>query len=158
MKAVFKTNENALSNSDDLQFTAIIWDELAQELNRPPKNIYDHWLFFIQPLLIRYEACVLEVDFKIPLLEYCNKSNIQYPQNADWKKISSSPEFFGTTSHYLSAVYRNIRENTKAFYKLGEKEVTTKVMLERQKTLRTKKQNKGEKDILDYYENAIKKN
>ena len=158
MKAVFKTNENALSNSDDLQFTAIIWDELAQELNRPPKNIYDHWLFFVQPLLIRYDAGVLEVDFKIPLLEYCNKSNIQYPQNADWKKISSSPEFFGTTSHYLSAVYRNIRENTKAFYKLGEKEVTTKVMLERQKTLRTKKQNKGEKDILDYYENAIKKN
>ena len=124
------------------------------------KYVYYHWVYIIQPLLTRYEAGVLEVDFKIPLLEYCIRYNIQYPQNADWKKISSSPEFFGTTSHYLSYVYRSIRGNTKRAYKLGEKEVTTKVMLERLKTQTTMKPrtNKGEKDILDYYENAIKKN
>jgi len=160
MKAVFKTNRNALSNSDDVTESAIIWDELAQELNRPPKIVHQHWLYIIQPLLTRYEAGVLEVDFKIPLLEYCIKSDIQYPQNADWKKISSSPEFFGTTSHYLGYVYNNIRTSTKRAYKLGEKEVTTKVMLERLKTQTTMKPrtNKGEKDILDYYENVIKKN
>ena len=133
MKAVFKTNKNALSNSDDVTETAIIWDELAQELNRPPKCVHRHWLDIIQPLFTRYEAGVLDVDFKIPLLEYCIKYDIQYPQNADWKKISSRPEFFGTTSLYLSNVYRHIRDSTKAYYKLGGKEVTTKVMLERQK-------------------------
>ena len=31
----------------------------------------------------------------VPLLEYCIKSDIQYPQNAYWKKISSGPEFLG---------------------------------------------------------------
>jgi len=159
MKAVFKTNKKALSNSDDLTVTAIIWDELAQELNRPPKYIYDHWQKFIQPLLTRYEAGVLEVDFKIPLLEYCIKSDIQYPQNANWKKISSSPEFLGTTSHYLKVIYATIRRQTKAFYKLSDKDVTTKVMLEYKKTVRTRKPptHKGEKDMLDYYENYIKR-
>jgi len=160
MKAVFKTNKNALFNSDDVTVRAIILDEIAQELNRPPKVVYHHWLHVIQPLLTRYEAGVLEVDFKIPLLEYCIKSDIQYPQNADWKKISSSPEFFGTTSHYLCNVYRMIRNDTQKIYKLGQKEVTTKVMLERLKTQTTRKPrtNKGEEDILDYYENVIKKN
>jgi len=160
MKAVFKTNKNALFNSDDVTVRAIILDEIAQELNRPPKVVYHHWLHVIQPLLTRYEAGVLEVDFKIPLLEYCIKSDIQYPQNADWKKISSSPEFFGTTSHYLSYVYNMIRNDTQKIYKLGQKEVTTKVMLERLKTQTTRKPrtNKGEEDILDYYENVIKKN
>jgi len=159
MKDVFKTNKNALSNSDDVTERAIIWDELAQELNRPPKYVYRHWLDIIRPLLTRYEAGVLDVDFKIPLLEYCIKYDIQYPQNADWKKISSRPEFFGTTSLYLSNVYRHIRDSTKAYYKLGGKEVTTKVMLEYQKNVNSKpRRNKGEKDILDYYENSIKKN
>ena len=65
MKAVFKTNKNALSNSDDIKESAIIWDELPHELNRPPKYVKAHWLFFIQPLLTRYEAGVLEVDFEI---------------------------------------------------------------------------------------------
>jgi len=157
IKAVFETNKNALSNSDDVQFTAIIWDELAQELNRPPKILHEHWLNCIQPLLTRYEAGVLEVNFKIPLLEYCMRSDIQYPQNADWKKISRSPEFFGTTSNYLSCIYGSIRNDTKRAYKLGGEEVTTKVMLERQKTLRICKP-RTNKDILDYYENAIKKN
>jgi len=159
MKAVFKTNKNALSNSDDVTETAIIWDELAQELDRRPKYVHYHWQFFIQPLLTRYEAGVLDVDFKILLLEYCMKYDIQYPQNADWKEISRSPEFFGTTPYYLSHVYSRIRDNTKAFYKLGVKEVTTKVMLEYRKNVKSKPwKNKREKDILDYYENAIKKN
>jgi len=159
---VFQTNKSALSNSDDLTQIAIIWDELAQELNRPPKNVHDHWLTLIKPILTRHEAGVLEADFKIPLLEYCLKLDIQYAQNADWKKISRSPEFFGTTSSYLSCLYNSIRSNTKRklAYELDEKEVTTKVMLERLKTQTTLKlrTNKREKEILDYYENAIKKN
>ena len=160
MKVVFKTKKNALSNSDDLKETAIIWDELAQDLNRPPRIVNHHWLDFILPLLTRYEAGFLKVDFKIWLLEYCIRYDIQYPQNAEWKKISSSPEFFGTTSNYLCYVYMIIRGNTKRAYKLGEKEVTTKVMLERLKTQTTRnpRTNKGEEDILDYYENVIKKN
>ena len=162
LKAVFQTNKSALSNSDDLTQIAIIWDELAQELNRPPKNVHDHWLTLIKPILTRHEAGVLEADFKIPLLEYCLKLDIQYAQNADWKKISRSPEFFGTTSSYLSCLYNSIRSNTKRklAYELDEKEVTTKVMLERLKTQTTLKlrTNKREKEILDYYENAIKKN
>ena len=157
MKAVFKTNKKSLYNSDDVTTTAIIWDELAQELNRPAKHVYYHWLFFIQPLLTRYEAGVLDVDFKIPLLEYCVKSDIQYPQSANWKNISRSPEFFGTTPCYLSFTYGCIRRHTKYAYKLDDKEVTTKVMLERQKSLRSMKPRKN-KDILDYYENIIKKN
>ena len=159
MKAVFKTNKKSLYNSDDVTTSAIIWDELAQELNRPAKHVYYHWLFFIQPLLTRHEAGVLDVDFKIPLLEYCVKSDIQYPQSANWKNISKSPEFFGTTPCYLSFTYGYIRRNTKAAYKLDDKEVTTKVMLERLKSLRSmKRKNKSEEDILDYYENVIKKN
>jgi len=160
IETVFHKNKNALANTDDpLYGTANIWNELAQDLNRPPKNVIDHWLFLLQPLLTRYEAGVLEVDFKIPLLEYCIENDIQYPQNANWKEISRCPQFYGTTPLYLSYIYKNTRQNTKKSNKIRDNSITTVMMLEYQTSTRQKKRNnKEETDILDYYKNAIKKN
>jgi len=160
IKTVFQKNKNALANTDDpLYGTANIWNELAQDLNRPPKNVIDHWLFILQPLLTRYEAGVLEVDFKIPLLEYCIENDIQYPQNANWKEISRCPQFYGTTPLYLSYIYKNIRQNTKTSNKIRDNSITTVMMLEYQtSTGQKKRNNKEENDILDCYKNAIKKN
>ena len=120
----------------------------------------------VQPFLRRYEAGVLDVDLRIPLLEYCIMNDIKYPQNANWLKISKEPKFVGTTPYYLSLIYKSIRINAKGSIYEGraDHEITTKAMLEYQKTRRAmskpgdKTQSQiWEKEVLDYYENVIKK-
>ena len=120
----------------------------------------------VQPFLRRYEAGVLDVDLRIPLLEYCIMNDIKYPQNANWLEISKEPEFVGTTPYYLSQTYNRVRTHAKnSIYKdRADHEVTTKALLEYQKTRKTlskpsdKTQRKiWEKEVLEYYENVIKK-
>jgi len=162
---VFAANKNALLDTEDINITSNVWSQLANNLKRPYTNVYIHWTGRLQPLLTRYEANVLDVDFRIPLLQHCISEDIKYPQNANWLEISKNPKFVGTTPVYLALVFKITRMNTKAKNKeLKDHEITSEVMLQFLMTKRAyKKQNdktcfkKGEKDVLVYYDNVIKK-
>ena len=152
-------------DAQNLGITSEIWVQLANSLNRPYVLVFDHWSVRLQPILRRYEAGVLDMDFRIPLIEYCIINAIKYPQNANWGEISKEPEFVGTTPYYLSKIYSCIRTDAKnSIYKgRADHEVTTKEMLEYLKTRKAyskpsdKTQYKiWEKEVLDYYENVIK--
>jgi len=159
---VFAANKNAL---EDIKMESNVWADLANCLNRPRDYVSDHWLYPLQPLLTRYEAGVLDVDFKIPLLKYCISKDIMYAQNANWSEISKDPNFPGTTPTYLSKFYGIMRGDAKkspSYKGRADHEITTKVMLEYQmtkKTLKLSDKNQfkvWEKCVLDYYENDIK--
>jgi len=162
---VYAINNNALS--EDFTIPSNVWHELSNCLNRPRYHVFMHWLARLQPLLTRYEAGVLEVDFKIPLLKYCISKDIMYSQNANWVEISKDPQFAGTTPSYLTNLYKSIRYKTKqspSYKGRKDHEITTKVMLEYELTkkavskLSDKTKSKvWEKCVLDYYENYIKK-
>jgi len=166
MDHLFEANKKALFDAENLGITSEVWVQVANYLDRPNVRVYYHWLERLQPLLRRYEAGVLDVYFKIPLLEYCIMNDIKYTQNANWLEISKEPEFVGTTPYYLSHTYNSLRTHAKnSIYKdRADHEVTTKALLEYQKTRKTlskpsdKTQRKiWEKEVLEYYENVIKK-
>ena len=138
MDHLFEAKNEALCDAENVGITSKVWVQLANLLNRPDDSIFFHWSFRIQPLLIRYEAGVLDRDFRIPLLEYCIINNIKYTQNATWVEIYKEPEFVGTTFYYLSSIYKSFRRLAKGnFYKgKADQEVTTKALLEYQKTLK----------------------
>jgi len=158
---VFAANKNALYEP----VPSNVWTELANCLNRPHFNVYNHWFQTLQPLLTRYEAGVLDKNFKLLLLQYCISKDIMYVQNANWLEISKDPKFVGTTPNYLRRLYISMKNITKSpsFEGLADHEITTRVMLEYQMTKKSvtswKKKNKlkWEKCILDYYENNKKK-
>jgi len=162
---VFAANKNALLDAEYINVTSNVWSQLANNLKRPYINVYNHWTGRLQPLLTRYEANVLDVDFRIPLLQHCISEDIKYPQNANWLEISKNPKFVGTTPVYLGLVFKITRMSTKAKNKeLKDHEITSEVMLQFLMTIRAyKKQNdqtcfkKWEKDVLVYYDNVIKK-
>jgi len=166
MDHLFEANKKALFDAQNLGITSEIWVQLANSLNRPNARVYFHWMERLQPILRKYEAGVLDMDFRIPLLEYCIINDIKYPQNANWGEISKEPEFVGTTPHCLSRIYNRVRNHAKSSIYKGraDHEVTTKALLEYLKTRKTlskpsdKTQQKNwEKEVLEYYENVIKK-
>ena len=68
---------------------------------------------------------------------FCIINDIEYTQNANWVEISKEPEFGGTTSYYLSSIQSFRRQAKGNFYKgKADQEVTTKALLEYQKTLK----------------------
>ena len=101
MDHLFEVNKKALFEAENLKITSEVWVQLANYLNRPYIIVFNHWSRCLQPILRKYEAGVLDVDFRIPLLEYCIKNDIKYPQNANWVEISKDLDFVGTTPFYL---------------------------------------------------------
>ena len=53
MKTIFKQNENAFNHHYTLSDP--IWTELSDQLNRRPRQIFDHWEVFIQPSILQFE-------------------------------------------------------------------------------------------------------
>jgi len=166
MDHLFEVNKKALFEAENLKITSEVWVQLANYLNRPYIIVFNHWSRCLQPILRKYEAGVLDVDFRIPLLEYCIKNDIKYPQNANWVEISKDLDFVGTTPFYLSRIYSVIRTDAKKSICEGKEdhEVTTEALLEFQKTRKARskpsdktQQKIWEKEVLDYYENVIKK-
>jgi len=166
MDHLFEVNKKALFEAENLKITSEVWVQLANYLNRPYIIVFNHWSRCLQPILRKYEAGVLDVDFRIPLLEYCIKNDIKYPQNANWVEISKDLDFVGTTPFYLSQIYSVIRTDAKKsiFEGKADHEVTTEALLEYQKTRKAKskpsdktQQKIWEKEVLAYYENVIKK-
>ena len=88
MKAVFKSDENALDLDNVLGVSHNVWNVLGEKLNRRPKNIYSHWGTFIQPHLVRYNAGVHEDDIMDKLVDYCVNNGIKFRQDADWAAIA----------------------------------------------------------------------
>ena len=109
MDHLFEADKKALFDAENIRQTSEIWAQLANDLNRPDLRVFYHWLFVLQPFLRRYEAGVLDVNFRIPLLEYCFINDIKYTQNANWVEISKDLDFVGTTPFYL-------REGLKFFF------------------------------------------
>ena len=70
MKAVFDINKNLLDDNDIGGPRANVWKEHGDELNKRPRNIYQHQQRYILPTLVRYQAGVLDVDFKETLINY----------------------------------------------------------------------------------------
>ena len=110
VKAILLSNQNALETN---VIDKDVIEVLAQDLSRKPANIKRHWLSFIQPLLIRHKAGVLDVDFRHILIDYCVENKIVYTQDANWTTISKEARFRGTTSRYLSEIYKSVRHNAK---------------------------------------------
>ena len=110
LEAIFNHNKNGanLSKVDNE-----ILEKLSEVLKRKPRSIQKHWSCALQPILTRYEAGVLDVDFRHVLINYCVEKKIVYSQDADWSLISKEPMFKGTTPGYLSTVYRSLKLSTK---------------------------------------------
>ena len=113
MEALLDHNKNQMQLS--VKDKDVI-EALATRLNRPPENIIKHWFSFIQPLVTRHRAGVLDVDFRHILINHCVENRILYSQDADWATISKDPKFKGTTSTYLSLVYKSVKNSTKRRY------------------------------------------
>ena len=108
---------------------ANVWKELGDELNKRPANIYLHWQRYIHPTLVRYEAGVLDVDFKERLLNYMVDNNIMFRQEANWDEIVKNPLFHGTTATYLSNIYGQVAGDAKKKYSnISNSEMTSVVM------------------------------
>ena len=115
MKAVFDVNKNVLEDNNIVP-SADVWKELGDELNKRPQNIYCHCHKYIHPTLVRFEAGVLDVDFKETLINYMVDNNIMFAQEANWDEIVKNPLFHGTTAAYLSKIYSNVAGDAKKKY------------------------------------------
>ena len=81
--------------------SAEVWQQLGDDLSRNPLNIYKHWVRFLQPTLTRYEAGVLDIDFRELLIDHFVDNNIMFSQEANWEEIVKDQKFQGTTPIYL---------------------------------------------------------
>ena len=151
MKAVFNYHGNDLTQIKSRY--SDVFQQLGEKLNKRPFNVYCHCKNFILPNLKKYEAGVLDVDFKKLLIDYCVDNNIKYAQEANWQEIVKNPRFKGTTASDLSYLYKTLRGATitklrKAIPDIGDHEVTSETM---QKYLQEKKLYgaRGRKDIED---------
>ena len=86
MKSVFEAVDNALEIA--VGNTHEVWVKLGEQLDRRPRNVYEHWRQYIHPHLTRYNAGVHEDDIKDKLVDYCVKKRIKFRQDADWEAIS----------------------------------------------------------------------
>lgn len=128
MKALFSINKNALKENN-FGPTANVWKRLGDDLNKRPKYIYDHWRCYIHPTLVRYEAgVVMDANFRETLINYLVDNNIMYVQEAIWEQIAEDPIFHGTTSYYLSSVYKSVFNNTMNKFHVAKSDITTLMM------------------------------
>jgi len=160
MKVVFAINKNALVDNQ-IKASADVWKKLGEVLNKRPYNIYQHWMNFIHPTLVRYEAGVLDVDFRELLINYLVDNNIMYPQDANWDEIVKNPLFHGTTAAYLSQKYADILKQTKGKQPhLRHSEITTMTMqkyLHERRSYKPRKSKDVEKLIFEYQNLKFKK-
>ena len=106
LETILSNNINAL---DSYVIDKGILENLSEVLQRKPRNISTHWICELQPILTRYEANVLDVDFRHVLINYCVDNGIIYNQDADWSSIIQEPMFKGTTKPYLAKMYANVK-------------------------------------------------
>ena len=155
MNAVFAINKNALEENK-LGSTADVWIKLGEVLNKRPYNIYQHWIDYIHPTLVKHEAGVLDVDFRELLINYLVESNIMYAQEANWDEIAKNPLFHGTTVANLRRTYTDNLYRTKRKYpQLKHSEITTMTMqkyLHERKSYKPRK-SKDVEELISSYQN-----
>ena len=86
MESVFEADDNALENVVGTSHE--VWVKLGEQLDRRPRNVYEHWKQYIHPHLTRYNAGIHEDDIKDKLVNFCVKKRIKFRQDADWEAIS----------------------------------------------------------------------
>jgi len=78
---------------------------------------------------VRYEAGVLDVDFKETLINYMVDNNIMFGQEANWDEIVNNPLFHGTIPTYLCRTYGVVKANAiRKYPNISKNEVTSVVM------------------------------
>ena len=106
LETILSNNINAL---DSYVIDKGTLENLSEVLQRKPRNILTHWICELQPILTRYEANVLDVDFRRILINYCVDNGIIYNQDADWSSIIQEQVFKGTTKPFLAKTYANLK-------------------------------------------------
>ena len=140
LQTVYDRDPNFLQCKGSYDSVTVLEDGLSVEMNRPPGRISHHWHSYVRPLLSRHDVGVLNVDFKLRLLEYCVENNIKYAQDANWEDIAKLPEFHGTTATYLSVLYAQARGSCKKYreklsgFKIEDIDLTSETTLEYLKT------------------------
>ena len=104
MKTIF--NENALkchyTRSDPN------WTDLGIQLNRRPRNIFDHWEAFIKPRIIQFENKIEIKDIRPVLIDYFLEKGIMFRSETNWGEIVKDKRFKGLTPHFLQRSYCNM--------------------------------------------------
>ena len=78
---------------------------------------------------MRYEAGVLDVDFKETLINYMVDNNIMFAQEANWDEIANNPLFHGTTPSYLRRTYNIVQQSAGNKYpNIPKSEMTSVIM------------------------------
>ena len=145
---------------DNKSVSSDVFDALGAELNRNPNSVQLHWTQIIHPLITRYEADVLDLDFRFILIDYLVENGITFSLEADWKMIVKDPRFHGTTPAYLSYIHKSIiRSTTRKYSSLKRSQVTSDTINKFMKTgSRSKKPlDKSDIDLLEFYKEAISK-
>ena len=156
--------EKIMSQTDgmgDNKFVSYdVFDALGAELNRNPNSVQHHWTQIIHPLITRYEADVLDVDFRFILIDYLVENGITFSLEADWNMIVKDPRFHGTTPAYLSHIHKSmIRSTTRKYSSLKRSQVTSDIIKKFMETgSRCRKPlDKSDIDLLEFYKEAISK-
>ena len=100
MKIIVKQNENAIKHHYTL--TDPIWTEIGIQLNRCPRNIYDHWEEDIKPRILQFENKIENEDIRHVLIDYFVEKGIKIRSEIDWREIIKDERFKGTTQRVLS--------------------------------------------------------
>ena len=106
MNTIFKQNENALKHYYTLSDQ--LWTELGIQLNRRPRNIFDHWEAFIKPRIIQFENKIEIKDIRPVLIDYFLEKGIMFRSETNWGEIVKDKRFKGLTPHFLQRSYCNM--------------------------------------------------
>jgi len=80
---------------------------------------------------VRYQAGVLDVDFKETLINYLVEKNIMLLHEANWDEIVDNPLFHGTTTTYILTTYHGVQLSTWKKYRNISKSEMTSVVLQK---------------------------
>ena len=170
IKSVFACNENVLN---DGMVLSSVWENIGQQLNRKPRNVYTHWITLIHPLLLRFHSGTLEIDYFEVLILYMLKNNLQFPKDVNWKEVSELPEFLGTTGVYLHTLYCIKKCNAVKLHRLkGQKpvareeftaqlvfsywtETSKKINTQKQKESIARKTKSVEAELIEFYKSFV---
>jgi len=113
LKEVFSLHKNILKGET---LSINNWEHIATKLHRNHYYLYNHWRLVLHPMLTRYQAGTLHVDFREVLINHLVEQGIEQAQEVDWQTIVKLDEFAGTTPLYLQRKYHDMRKATGKMY------------------------------------------
>ena len=123
---VLKQDKHALSK---MVPTGITWEEIAEKLNRPSRELYRAWVQRILPTLRRHLAGTLQHDVREELIKEVARRGWQFSTDIKFPILASMTVFKGHTPNSLSQLYlgmvlKVMAKQKKAGVELAFREVT----------------------------------